>query len=138
MGSIGGRKRQCGGGDLMSEETAVNGRNSDGTFAAGNPGRPKGARSKLGEAFLADMLSDWEEHGPETIEKVREEKPDQYLKVVASILPRDLNVNINPLEEATDEELINRLRELESVISPFLSAEGSGDDSERTGQTTTH
>lgn len=98
----------------------------------GGPGRPKGARNKLGEAFLSDMLSDWEANGVETIERVREEKPDQYLKVVASILPKDLNVNINPMEEATDDELVQRLRDLESVIRPFLAAEGSGSDSEGT------
>lgn len=60
---------------------------------SGNPaGRPKGARSKLGEKFLKDLLADWEKTGPEVIAAVREEKPDQYLKVVASILPREIEV----------------------------------------------
>lgn len=106
-----------------------------GRFVAGNGGnggRPKGSRNKLGEAFLSDMLSDWEANGVEAIERVREEKPDQYLKVVASILPKDLNVNINPMEEATDDELVQRLRDLETVIRPFLASEGSGSDSEGT------
>jgi hypothetical protein len=59
---------------------------------SGNPaGRPKGARSKLGEAFLTEMLADFEQHGAEAIVKVRDEKPDQYLKVVASILPKELD-----------------------------------------------
>lgn len=58
---------------------------------SGNPaGRPKGARSKLGEAFLKDMLADFEQHGKSVIEAVRAEKPDQYLKVVASILPKEI------------------------------------------------
>mgnify|MGYP005992319879 CR=1 FL=1 len=98
-----------------------------GRFVPGNnggPGRPKGARNKLGEAFLADMLEDWEENGQAAIATVRAEKPDVYVKVVASILPRDLNVNMNPLEEATDEELIQRLRDLDEFLKPFLSVEG--------------
>ena len=99
----------------------------------GGPGRPKGNRNKLGEAFLADMHDDWLVNGVDVIQRVREEKPDVYLKTVASILPRDMNLNINPLEEADDAELIQRLRDLESVIRPFLGAEGSGKDSERTG-----
>ena len=104
----------------------------------GGPGRPKGSRNALGEAFLQDMYADWQTHGPETIEKVRDEKPDVYLKTVASILPRDLNVNINPLEEATDDELVQRLRDLEGIIRPFLGIEASGGDSEGTGEATKH
>lgn len=64
-----------------------------------NPaGRPKGARSKLGTAFLEEMLKDFNSHGREVIQTVREEKPDQYLKVVASILPKELELS----EETTD------------------------------------
>ena len=58
---------------------------------SGNPqGRPKGARSKLGTAFLEAMLKDFSEHGELVISTVRAEKPDQYLKVVASILPKEI------------------------------------------------
>lgn len=58
---------------------------------SGNPaGRPKGARAKLGEAFLKEMLADFEEYGAGVIAAVRDEKPDQYLKVVASILPKEI------------------------------------------------
>jgi hypothetical protein len=106
-------------------------RKPDGTFAPGNPGKPKGSRNKLAEAFITDMQADWEQNGAAVIETVRSEKPDVYLKVVASILPRDLNVNINPLEEADDAELVQRLRDLEGIIRPFLGLEGSGGNSER-------
>lgn len=99
----------------------------------GMGGRPKGSRNLLGEAFLADMYADWQEHGETVIKTVRADKPDVYLKTVASILPRDLNVNLNPLEEATDDELVQRIRDLESVIRPFLEIEGTGDGREGTG-----
>lgn len=106
---------------------------------SGNPkGRPKGSRNKLGEAFLSDMLEDWEEYGKSVIESVRAEKPDVYMKVVASILPRDLNVNMNPLEDADDAELIQRLRELESVLRPFLGDQGDVADSGGTRQAKAH
>jgi hypothetical protein len=127
----------------MAEKTEITdpygtARRADGTFAVGNPGKPKGSRNKLSEAFITDMQADWEQHGAATITKVRGDKPDVYLRVVASILPRDLNVNLNPLEEADDAELVRRLRDLESVIRPFLSVEGSGGDSEGTGPTRAH
>lgn len=111
-----------------------------GRFLSGNigGGRPKGSRNKLAEAFITDMQADWEANGPETIAQVREEKPDVYLKVVASILPRDLNVNINPLEEADDAELVQRLKDLEGIIRPFLSTEGGNADSKGTGPQKAH
>ncbi len=106
---------------------------------SGNPaGRPKGARSKLGEAFLEAMNADFERHGLEVIEKVRKDKPDQYLKVIASILPKDLNVNINSMDDLTDEQLIQRIRSLDSAIRPFLDAQGASGSVGGTGPETTH
>ncbi|WP_143149275.1 DUF5681 domain-containing protein [Hyphomicrobium sp. CS1BSMeth3] len=73
---------------------------------SGNPrGRPKGSRNKLGEDFLSALQADFAEHGPATIAKVREDRPHEYLKVVASILPKELNVKTSPLEGLSDEEL---------------------------------
>lgn len=61
---------------------------------SGNPkGRPKGARHKLGTAFLEAMHADFNAHGVEVIGTVRTEKPDQYLKVVASILPKEIEAS---------------------------------------------
>jgi len=92
---------------------------------SGNPsGRPKGSRNKLGEAFLEDMLADWEANGPAAIREVREKKPDAYLKVVASILPRDLNINVNQIDQMTDDQLLERIRKLDATIRPFLSSQG--------------
>lgn len=111
-----------------------------GRFLTGNNGggRPKGSRNKLAEAFITDMQADWEANGVATIAQVREERPEVYLKVVASILPRDLNVNINPLEEADDAELVQRLKDLEGIIRPFLGTEGSDGDSKGARSPTAH
>lgn len=114
-------------------------RDEKGLFKPGHSmGRPKGSRNKLGEAFLADMLADWEENGIAAIVEVRETKPDAYLKVVASILPRDLNVNVNPLQEADDDELIQRLRDLNALIGPLLGPQGGDADSAGAGPQTAH
>lgn len=107
-------------------------------FKPGNPGRPKGSRNKLGEAFIEDMLADWEANGPAAIVKVRTEKPDAYLKVVASILPKDLNININQTDHMTDEQLVERIRSLDAAIRPFLEATGEGGTDSRTRPTTAH
>ncbi|MBX5143199.1 hypothetical protein HJB79_31315 [Rhizobium lentis] len=106
---------------------------------SGNPaGRPKGSRNKLGEQFIEDLYADWQANGVETLQRVREEKPDQYLKVVASILPKDLNVNINQMDDLTDDQLVQRIRSLDSAIRPFLDAQRASDADGRTGSETAH
>lgn len=59
-------------------------------FAPGNPGRPKGARNKLGEAFVGAMLTDFEAHGVDVIIKVRTDDPSTYVRVIAGLLPKEL------------------------------------------------
>lgn len=85
-------------------------------------GRPKGSRNKLGEEFLKDLLADWKEHGAATIEKVRVERPHEYLRVTASILPKELNVNVSEFDDLTDEQLARQLR----YIAAQLAAAGVG------------
>jgi hypothetical protein len=77
---------------------------------SGNPaGRPKGARNKLIEAFLQALADDFDANGKEVIEKVRQERPHDYLKVCASVVPRRLeNETVTPVrraEDFTDDEL---------------------------------
>jgi hypothetical protein len=92
-----------------------------------NPaGRPKGARNKLGEAFIQALHDDFEEHGIAAIQTVRAEKPDQYLKVIASLLPKDVNLNLTDnLGELSDDELLSEIRKLHASLAPLL-AEGTG------------
>ncbi|GAB6854054.1 DUF5681 domain-containing protein [Asaia astilbis] len=53
-----------------------------------NPaGRPKGTRNKLSENFVAALYADFEENGQQAIEMMRIEKPGDYVKVVASLVP---------------------------------------------------
>ena len=61
---------------------------------SGNPGgRPKGARNKLTEDFLEKIRLDFEEHGDMAIALVREEDPSTYLRIIASIVPKELTIN---------------------------------------------
>lgn len=69
------------------------------------PGRPKGSRNKLGEDFLKAMAEDFEQHGKVAIEAVRAEKPDAYLKVIASILPKQIDLSVNEFDGMSDDQL---------------------------------
>ena len=108
-------------------------RDDRGRFLTGNngsTGRPKGSRNKLGEAFLEAMHADFEQHGVKAIETVHIEKPDQYLKVIASILPKQMDLNVNVLDDVPDDELAALVNAARAAIQDAAKA-GSGDDKAR-------
>jgi hypothetical protein len=85
---------------------------------SGNPnGRPKGSRNVLSEALIAALHTDFAEHGVAVIEKVRTEKPAEYLKIVASLVPRDINLKTPGLEDMDDDELLDALDQVRAVVS---------------------
>ena len=96
---------------------------------SGNPaGRPKSCRIKLRETFYQDVLADWEAEGRSAIARFREERPHEYVKVVASVLPKEVNVKVNELEELSDAQLSAQLnavvREMRSAgLDPFAGDE---------------
>ena len=92
---------------------------------------PKRAKKTLGDDFLAAVRADFRIHGAGVIAAVRADKPDQYLKIVLSVLPKDLPngllVSINQLDGLSDDEIRSRIRGLEAVLKPFLEEPGSED-----------
>ena len=81
---------------------ALDARDDQGRFVtgtAGGPGRPKGSRSRLSEAFLADLVTAWEAHGAEVLERVIQEHPERFLSAVASTLPKDGRLELVNTEE---------------------------------------
>jgi hypothetical protein len=101
-------------------------------FKPGNPGRPKGSRNKLGEAFIADLFATWQQRGLSAIERVIDEKPEAYLKLIASLLPKNVNLKHDHLDDLTDDQLIRKLAVLTEMAKPLLSKlnamEGEGKD----------
>lgn len=60
-------------------------------FQKGNPGRPKGSRNRMKEDFLRTLADDFAEFGKEAIVHVRLEEPGTYLKIIASLMPKQLS-----------------------------------------------
>ena len=64
---------------------------------SGNPaGRPKSARSKVNEDFLKAFAADFADNGAEAIRLMRSERPSDYVKVAASLLPKQVEGSDDP------------------------------------------
>ncbi len=99
---------------------------------SGNPaGKPKGAKHKLQEDFIKDVQAAWETRGKAAISAMIAEKPTDFVKMVAGLMPKDVTLNINDNSEMTDDELAGRIRDLAAQLSPFLLG-GIGDIEEGT------
>jgi len=89
--------------DSSTPASSTDGRDPrSGRFLTGNnggPGRKVGGRNKLSDQFIADLRSDWEQHGPAVLETVRRNDPSTYLRVIAAVVPRagqlDVNVGVD-------------------------------------------
>ena len=78
-------------------------------FTKGNPGkgggRRKGSRDRISTALLEAIAKDFEEFGEEAVKIARVEKPVEYLRIVASLLPKEFEIVVYRLQDISDEEL---------------------------------
>jgi hypothetical protein len=104
-------------------------------FQRGNPGggRPKGSKNKISEDFLQDFHAAWLTHGKAALEKLIEERPSEFVKIAAGLIPKDFHIQqavaehpvisiaIDPLSD-----LAKRLQNAGSMPPP-TSAAGPSD-----------
>ena len=101
-------------------------------FEKGMPkqgGRAKGIKNRLSHAFLVALAEDFEKHGIEAIRITRIERPAEYCKIVAALLPRELEITTSVIHEISDEDLEHYLeyaqRELEQRSRSLTVGEGA-------------
>jgi hypothetical protein len=68
-------------------------------------GRMKGSRNKLGADFLYALQREFEQLGETVIRRVRVDHPVDFLKVIASVLPKELEITDSRLKDVPDEQL---------------------------------
>ena len=84
-----------------------------GVFKPGEGGRPRGSRNRLQGDFLRALAQDFAEHGEGVIRIARMERPVEYLRIISSLMPRELVLE-STLSEFTDDqvdELIVKIRD---------------------------
>jgi hypothetical protein len=100
-------------------------------FQPGQGGRPKGSRNRLAARVFEDILAHWTEpvseggelcKGQEALETLYKEKPGEYLRLTASVLPREFifeSVTSELDDEHIDELLVAlRRRMIEAREAP--------------------
>jgi hypothetical protein len=81
-------------------------------FAIGNKygkGRKVGSKVKLSESFLSGIAADFAKYGKDVIQYVRQNEPSTYLRIVASIVPRE---TIAKLEVSGEVEIKHREQQI--------------------------
>jgi hypothetical protein len=91
-------------------------------------GRVRGVKNKLSHRFLSDLLSDYEAHGLETIRICRVERPIEYIKMIAALLPKEFEITDSRLNELSDEEIDALIGQLRARIrNAFVEDTGAGE-----------
>ena len=106
---------------------------------SGNPsGRPKGARSKLSQDFIKAIADDFQENGIAAIEATRIDRPSEYVKIIASLLPKEvkLDADITGTEGYSDTERLARLGFLLGLNQEAGTGQVSEGDNTSVGSTT--
>ena len=102
-------------------------RRSNGTFLPGfSPGKPRGVRNRLAHRIFTDALEHWcspeisnkdgRAKGAVALELLYKERPAEYCRLMASLLPRQLEwtaAELNLPDEELDELIISLRRRME-------------------------
>src|SRR6516165_8218140 len=71
-------------------------------------GRPQGSRNKLTEEFTHSLCKAWLIYGEAALQTVAMTQPVEFIRVVASLMPRDVEVTIAHVkaERMSDDQLL--------------------------------
>ena len=88
-----------------------------GPGVTGNPGgKPTKARNRLQGDFLRILAEDFSTHGKSAIIEMREKKPAEYVKVCASLMPKEIEVSTTQLDDMSDDQLEATLLAMRTII----------------------
>ena len=102
---------------------------------SGNPkGRPQGSRNKLSEEFFRDLCDAWQAFGKPALMTAAWTHPVEFVRVVASLMPRELEATITPvMERMSDAQLWALIERHSDVGQNPLEAEKDPEEVFRVG-----
>jgi Family of unknown function (DUF5681) len=89
---------------------------------SGNPaGRPRGSRNRLSEKFFDDMYEVWQEGGRDALRRTMQDRPEVFITVVARIIPKELLVRNDPLEEISHGEIADLIDQIRAAKAQLIA-----------------
>jgi hypothetical protein len=87
-------------------------------------GRPRGSRNRLFAQVFEDVLQHWNQpvpgrnisQGMAALEVMRKERPSEYVKVVVSLLPREVLLSDSTVADLNDEQIDTLLMTLRKQV----------------------
>src|SRR5215475_4219191 len=92
------------------------------TFKQGVSGNPHGNRHRtrhlLNQEFMQALLLHFRQHGKKAIEKVARNQPGVYLKILALLVPREMQIeHTNRIKQMTDEEIEQAIEAIQTMLA---------------------
>ena len=92
------------------------------TFRQGVSGNPHGnrhhTRHLLNQEFMEALLLNFRHEGKKAIEKVAREQPGVYLKILALLVPREMQIeHTNRIKQMTDEEIEQAIEAIQTMLA---------------------
>src|SRR5215470_4495957 len=92
------------------------------TFQQGVSGNPHGNRHRtrhlLNQEFMQALLLHFRQHGKKAIEKVARNHPAVYVKILALLVPREMQIeHTNRIKQMTDEEIEQAIEAIEEMLA---------------------
>src|SRR6516162_2810806 len=86
------------------------------------PGNPHGNRHRtrhlLNQEFMQALLLHCRQHGKKAIEKVAREQPAVYVKILALLVPREMQIEqTNRIKQMTDEEIEQAIEAIQTMLA---------------------
>ena len=83
-------------------------------------GRPRGSRNKLSEDFFRDLCEAWQAFGKPALMTAAWTHPVEFVRVVASLIPRELEATIPTVPERMSNAQLEAIiaRDIEGGLDP--------------------
>ncbi len=80
-------------------------------------GRPRESRDRLTSKFLYEFAAHFDQHGAKAIKALYESDPEAYVRVAASLLPKEIEFK-RPMSDIADDKLLAAIELIMALRNP--------------------